>query len=200
FNNLLLLISANADLMQQKLPSGEGREAALKLAQAARHARDLTHRLLSFGRRQQLTARIVDVNEVARSTIELAKTLLPETLKLDLKSESPIVQAGVDSHQLELALVNLILNARDAMSAQGCVSIEVSEEIVNQEEAQRLGIEPGAYASLIVSDNGAGMNPETAARAFEPFFTTKPIGQGTGLGLSMVHGFVLQSGGHISLE
>ncbi len=136
---------------------------------------------------------------MVRSTIELTRTLVPDALRLELRADAP-VRARIDPHQLELALVNLILNARDAIAAEGTISIEVSLEVVYDEEARRLGIEPGAYASLIVGDTGAGMTSEIAAKAFEPFFTTKPVGQGTGLGLSMVHGFVLQSGGHVSLE
>src|SRR4029078_4079317 len=151
----------------------------------------------SCRRRQELAHQTVPLCELVRSTLELTKKVLPETVSLELRAESS-VQATVDPRQLELALLNLILNARDA--AATVVSIEVSREIVYPEEADRLEIRPGPYASLILSDTGRGMKPEVAAKAFEPFFTTKPIGQGTGLGLSMVHGFVLQSGGHVSLE
>jgi signal transduction histidine kinase len=153
--------------------------------------------LLSFSRRQQLAPQTVDLCEVVRSTVDLAKKVLPETVRLELRAES-LVEATVDPRQMELALLNLILNARDA--AATVVSIEVSREVLYREEADKLEVRSGPYASVIVSDTGSGMKPEVAAKAFEPFFTTKPVGQGTGLGLSMVHGFVLQSGGHVSLE
>ena len=198
FNNLLLLIAANAELLHQDNVVDRDRSiAGKKLLDSVRQARELTHRLLSFSRKQQLAPHTADLCEVVRSTVELAKKVLPETVTLELRAESS-VQATVDPRQMELALLNLILNARDA--AATVVSIEVSREIVHPEEADRLEIRPGSYASLIVSDTGRGMKPDVAAKAFEPFFTTKPIGQGTGLGLSMVHGFVLQSGGHVSLK
>jgi PAS domain S-box-containing protein len=196
FNNLLLLIAANAELLQSKAGK-DSDDAAKKLLETVRQARELTHRLLSFSGRQQLAPQTVDLCQVARSTVALAKKVLPETISLELRAEAS-VQANVDPRQMELALLNLILNARDAGAP--LIAIEVSREIVHPQEAGRLEIQPGCYASLIVSDTGGGMKPEVAARAFEPFFTTKPIGQGTGLGLSMVHGFVLQSGGHVSLQ
>jgi PAS domain S-box-containing protein len=196
FNNLLLLIASNAELLQGR-GDRDSDAAGCKLLETVRQARDLTHRLLSFSGRQQLAPQTVDLCEVARSTVALAKKVLPETISLELRAESS-VQANVDPRQMELALLNLILNARDAAAPH--IAIEVSREMIHPEEADRLQIRPGSYASLIVSDTGTGMKPEVAAKAFEPFFTTKPIGQGTGLGLSMVHGFVLQSGGHVSLE
>ena len=197
FNNLLLLIAANAELLHRGAADRDSNIARKKLLDSVRRARELTYRLLSFSRRQQLAPQTVDLCEVVRSTVDLAKKVLPETVRLELRAESS-VEATVDPRQMELALLNLILNARDA--AATVVSIEVSREILYREEADRLEVRPGPYASVIVSDTGSGMKPEVAAKAFEPFFTTKPVGQGTGLGLSMVHGFVLQSGGHVSLE
>jgi PAS domain S-box-containing protein len=167
FNNLLLLIAANAELLCQD-GSGDRHNGAVgkKLLESVRQARELTHRLLSFTGRQQLSPQIVDLTEVARSTVELARKVLPDTVTLELRAEAS-VRASVDARYLELALLNLILNARDA--AAPVVSIDVSPEMVHPEEADRLGVRPGPYASVIVSDTGTGMKPEVTAKAFEPF-------------------------------
>src|SRR5262249_51576443 len=156
--------SSNAELLHQRISDGEGRAAGRKLLESIGHARNLTHRLLSFSRRQELAPQMIDVGEVVQSTVELTKAFLSDTTRLEVRVECP-VQANVDPRQFELAIVNLILNARDATACGGAVAIEVSREVIYPEEAQRLGIEPGDYASLIVSDTGSGMTPEIAAKA-----------------------------------
>lgn len=201
FNNLLTIILANLQLLEDELaPGSVPKELAGSAARAAQRGAELTRKLLVFARRQRLEASSLDVNQLVSSiTGMLARTLgehirIVETLAPDLPN------ALVDAGQLETALLNLAVNARDAMPQGGRLSIETHEVVVDDRDADLDGrLTPGPYVMVAVSDTGSGMPPEVVARAFEPFFTTKEPGRGTGLGLSMVYGFCKQSGGHVNL-
>ena len=198
FNNLLTPIVGSFDLLQRKLRDDP---QALRLIsgvlQSAERARLLVQRLLAFARRQHLEARAVDLEQLVRGMLDLIGRSLGPRIEVRVALTAGLPAAHVDPNQLEVALLNLAVNARDAMPDGGIISI--SARIADKEgEVQGLG--PGRYICLSVADNGIGMTPETLARAVEPFFTTKAIGKGTGLGLSMVHGLAAQSGGQLTLE
>ncbi|WP_237479062.1 ATP-binding protein [Lichenibacterium dinghuense] len=203
FNNLLTGIIGSLALMQKRLGQGRTesleRYAGLALASANRAAA-LTHRLLAFSRRQPLEAKAVDANALVHAMGELLRRTLGESVVLR-SVETPGLWATLcDPHQLENALLNLAINARDAMPDGGRLTIETANAVLDESYvAREPGVLPGAYVMVSVSDTGTGMPPEVVARAFDPFFTTKPIGQGTGLGLSMIYGFVKQSDGHIKI-
>jgi len=202
FNNLLTIILANLQLLDDELaPGSSSQQLATSATRAAVRGAELTRKLLVFARRQRLETQSLDVNElVSNMTTMLARTL-GEHIRIDevLTSNLPLVLA--DAGQLETALLNLAVNARDAMPHGGQLTIETSAVTITA-TADTLdgGVEPGSYIVIAVSDSGVGMSAEVAAKAFEPFFTTKDAGKGTGLGLSMVYGFVKQSGGYVSLQ
>ncbi|MBI0539473.1 response regulator [Roseomonas sp. KE2513] len=198
FNNLLTGISGSLELLQARVAQGRIKDIDryVNAAQgAAKRAAALTHRLLAFSRRQTLDPKPTDLNRLVAGMEELVRrTVGPEI------SVEPIAGGGlwttlVDPSQLENALLNLCINARDAMPGGGKLIIETGNRWLDERAAKERELPPGQYVSLCVSDNGTGMPPEVIARAFDPFFTTKPIGMGTGLGLSMIYGFVRQSGG-----
>ena len=202
FNNLLTVITGSIELVLRK--PGDTRKANELLA-AARQAADqgaaLIRRLLAFSRRQALTPQIVDANQLLADMSELLRRTLGEDISLETVMAAGLWRMLVDPHQLESALINLAANARDAMPVGGKLTIETGNTYLDQEYAAlHAEVAPGRYVVISVSDTGTGMPTETAVRAFEPFFTTKPEGRGTGLGLSQVHGFVKQSGGHVSLQ
>jgi CheY-like chemotaxis protein len=164
---------------------------------AAERGADLTKRLLAFGRRQTLEPRPTDVNALVAAMEQLLRRTLGEHIAIEMRTAVALWPAKVDPGQLEAAVVNLAVNARDAMPQGGRITIETANvELDEGFAAMNADTEPGEYVMVAVSDSGTGMSPEVAARAFEPFFTTKEVGKGTGLGLSMVYGFVKQSGGH----
>ncbi len=167
---------------------------------SARRAASLTHRLLAFSRRQPLDPRPVNANELVGSMDELFRRTVSETFRVSFVSRDDIWLTSCDPNQLESALLNLVINARDAMSDGGTIVIR-SDNVVIEEDHGSTGREfaAGEYVAISVHDTGMGMPQDVSQRAFEPFFTTKPIGQGTGLGLSMVYGFVRQSGGHVAI-
>jgi len=202
FNNLLAGISGSLELLQARVAQGRinDLERFLVAAQgAAKRAAGLTHRLLAFSRRQTLDPRPTDVNRLVAGMQELIeRTTGPEV------AVEPVAGVGlwatlVDPGQLENALLNLCINARDAMPGGGKIIIETANRWLDERAARERDMLPGQYVSLCVSDNGTGMAPDVIARAFDPFFTTKPIGMGTGLGLSMVYGFARQSGGQVRI-
>ena len=203
FNNLLTGIIGSLALMEKRLAQGRydaiPRYAELAMASANRAAA-LTHRLLAFSRRQPLEAKTVDVDALVRSMDDLLRRTLGESVRLITIDSPEGWLTSCDPHQLENALLNLAINGRDAMPDGGRLTVETSNVDVDAAFAAREpGIELGHYVVLSVSDSGTGMTPDVIARAFDPFFTTKPIGQGTGLGLSMIYGFAKQSEGHVKI-
>lgn len=162
---------------------------------AAKRAATLTQRLLAFARRQPLDPKPSDINALVIGMEELIRRTMGPGIQVEVVAAGGLWPALIDAGQLENALLNLCLNARDAMPESGELTIETANRWLDERAARERDVPPGQYVSLCVSDNGTGMSPEVAARAFDPFYTTKPIGEGTGLGLSMIHGFVRQSGG-----
>ncbi|MFC5438347.1 PAS domain-containing protein [Rhodanobacter umsongensis] len=203
FNNLLTGVIIGLELMQARLTQGRRDEAercAGMAMQSAQRAAALTHRLLAFSRRQPLEPRAVCVNELIRSMKELIGRTIGPSIQLDMCECAGLWTTHCDLNQLENTLLNLVINARDAMPDGGRLTIAACNREVGAETLAQHGAGPGEYVCLTVSDDGVGMTPETAARVFEPFYTTKPIGRGTGLGLSMVYGFARQSGGYVQLD
>ncbi|MBB3589550.1 conserved hypothetical protein [Sphingomonas aurantiaca] len=202
FNNLLTGMMGNLELLQMRLARGrtDDLDRFISAAQGAgRRAASLTQRLLAFSRRQTLDPKPTDVSRLIRGMDELLhRTVGPETI-VDIVDTVDLWPAMIDGTQLESALLNLCINARDAMPGGGRITIEGGNKRLDQRAALLHDMDPGEYLSICVTDSGTGMEPQVIARAFEPFYTTKPIGQGTGLGLSMVYGFARQSGGQVRI-
>jgi PAS domain S-box-containing protein len=199
FNNLLAAIAGSLELMGKRLADGRlsGIERYLEVAESCtRRAAALTHRLLAFSRRQTLDPKPVDLNRLVVGMDDLIRRTVGPAIEVEVVGAVGLWLTRIDPSQLESALLNLVINARDAMSDGGRITIETANSWLDWRGAQERDLPPGQYVALCVSDTGTGMPPEVVARAFDPFFTTKPLGQGTGLGLSMVHGFASQSGGH----
>jgi PAS domain S-box-containing protein len=202
FNNLLQIIIGNLEILQRNLPAGSARlqRAAAHAMNGARRAASLTQRLLAFSRRQPLDPKATDVNTLVSGMSELLHRTLGETISVETVRGAGLWQVEVDPHELEAAILNLAVNARDAMPDGGRLTIETSNAHIDEAyTASHAEVLPGQYVAISVSDTGTGMDARTMAQAFEPFFTTKPVGKGTGLGLSQVYGFVKQSGGHVKL-
>ncbi len=201
FNNMLTGILSSLDIVRMRLEMGrmDGLERFLDAATASsQRAAALTQRLLAFSRRQSLDSRTVDLNELVGSTQHLLRSTLGETIRIRTALSDTPLRANLDSNQFESALLNLAINARDAMPDGGELTLRTAH--VDVEEGEMLAVPAGEYALVAVSDSGTGMPPEVVERIFEPFFTTKPIGKGTGLGMSMIYGFMQQSGGHITVD
>ncbi|WP_313328666.1 hybrid sensor histidine kinase/response regulator, partial [Stutzerimonas balearica] len=201
FNNMLTGVLGALDLIQRRVESGRFGELGRYLDAAmtsANRAAALTHRLLAFARRQSLDPRPVDVNQLVASMEDMLRRTIGEHIRLDSALQEPLWQAYTDAHQLENALLNLVINSRDAMPDGGHLNIATRNVQVQPGEPD--SPEAGDYVLLSVADTGSGMSAEVIAKAFDPFFTTKPIGQGTGLGLSMVYGFAKQTGGHVHID
>jgi len=204
FNNLLQGITGSLDLVQRRI--GQGRLGDLDrfitgAMASANRAAALTHRLLAFARRQPLDPRPVLVNPLVGSMEELLRRTLSERIDLELKLADGLWLTRCDANQLESAILNLAINARDAMPEGGHLVIETHNRQVDlATAAAHIDRSAGDYVCISVADSGTGMDTETIARAFEPFFTTKPLGQGTGLGLSMIYGFARQSEGYVAIE
>ena len=204
FNNLLQGITGSLDLVQRRI--GQGRLGDLDrfitgAMTSANRAAALTHRLLAFARRQPLDPRPVHVNPLVGSMEELLRRTLGERIDLELKLAGGLWLTRCDANQLESAILNLAINARDAMPEGGQLVIATHNmEVDEAAAAAHADRAAGDYVCISVTDSGTGMDAETIARAFEPFFTTKPIGQGTGLGLSMIYGFARQSEGYAQIE
>jgi PAS domain S-box-containing protein len=201
FNNLLMVITNNLELAEADLPE---RERALLLQdarQASERGAELTRRLLTFSRRQVLDAHPTDLNDQVRRTGSLLDRIIPEAIRIEMSLDEQPLYARLDIGQLENALINLAINARDAMPDGGRLSIRSqSLEVGPTDPDHPEGLVPGRYHLIVVEDDGAGMPARFRERAFDPFFTTKEIGHGTGLGLSMVYGFVRQSGGDVRID
>ncbi len=200
FNNLLTGITGSLELLQTRLAQGRtgDLDRYISAAQgAARRAAALTHRLLAFSRRQTLDPKPTNVNRLIAGMEQLIRRSVGPAISIEVIGAAGLWTALIDPSQLESALLNLCINARDAMPDGGRITIETANKWMDQRAARERDLPPGQYLSLCVTDTGTGMAPEVIARAFDPFFTTKPIGQGTGLGLSMIYGFVRQSGGQV---
>jgi PAS domain S-box-containing protein len=203
FNNLLTGVIGSLDLIQTRVAQGRigdvGRYVDAAMSSANRAAA-LTHRLLAFSRRQPLDPKPVDANILVASMDELFRRTTRETIRVELQAGQDLWLTLCDPNQLESALLNLVINARDAMPDGGSIVIETANvELDHAYAATQQEVKPGQYVALSVSDTGSGMSDDVLARVFEPFYTTKPMGQGTGLGLSMVYGFVRQSAGHVRI-
>jgi signal transduction histidine kinase/CheY-like chemotaxis protein len=203
FNNMLTGVIGSLDLIRRYLDSGKTGQVQRYLDAAetsAQRAAALTARLLAFGRRQSLDIRPTDINRLVDGMEDLLRRTLGEQVDMAVELADPLPPASTDANQLESALLNLCLNARDAMPDGGHLTIETTTMQLGEGFADTgEDLQPGDYVVLSVSDDGQGMSAETMTKVFEPFFTTKPIGQGTGLGLSMIYGFLKQSGGHVRL-
>jgi len=206
FNNLLMIILGNLESAEQAAKSLTGptlqrlQRSLANVGRGAQRASALTSRLLAFSRRQPLDPKPMDVNRFITNIVEFIQRTLGESIKVEAAGAAGLWPVEVDQAQLETAIVNLAINARDAMPEGGKLTIEASNTFIDGDYARgNPEISPGQYVAISITDTGHGMTEEVASRAFEPFFTTKEIGQGTGLGLSQVYGFVKQSKGHIKI-
>lgn len=202
FNNLLQVIIGNLDTLIRALQGDSGRllRAANNAMTGAKRAAVLTQRLLAFARRQPLNPKPITVNTLVTSLSELVHRTLGETISVETVLAAGLWQVEADPNELEAAILNLAVNARDAMPQGGRLTIETSNTHIDEAyAASHIEVAAGQYVAISVSDTGFGMDAKTLAQAFEPFFTTKPVGKGTGLGLSQVYGFVKQSGGHVKI-
>jgi PAS domain S-box-containing protein len=202
FNNILFVILANADaLLEEEDLSPDVQDRLGRIDKAVQRAAELTRQLMAFSRKQALTPRPTDLNDLVSGTSQLLHRALGEHIVIEQVLAQGLWTVNIDRSQLETALVNLCLNARDAMPGGGKLVIETRNVILDKDNVtQATDVAPGDYAMLSVSDTGSGMSDETRAKVFEPFFTTKEVGKGTGLGLSMVYGFIKQSSGHITIH
>ncbi|OJU03429.1 MAG: hypothetical protein BGN87_02420 [Rhizobiales bacterium 65-79] len=201
FNNMLAVIIGGLNLLQRKLKKGETDverfiEGAIDGAQ---RAAALTQRLLAFSRQQPLAPEVLNPNRLVSGMTELLRRTLGEPISIETVLTAGLWQVQADPAQLESAILNLSVNARDAMPDGGKLTIETSNAFVDDAFAREFAITPGQYVLIAVADTGTGMTPEVIAKAFDPFYTTKSVGKGTGLGLSQVYGFVRQSGGHVKI-
>jgi PAS domain S-box-containing protein len=202
FNNLLTGIVGSLELLGARVAQGRLKDLDRYIAAAqgaAGRAAALTHRLLAFSRQQTLDPKAINVNRLIDGMEELVRRTVGPAITVEVVGSAGLWTTLVDPHQLESALLNLCINARDAMPDGGRITVETANRWLDERAARERNLPPGQFVSLCVTDTGTGMTPEVIARAFDPFFTTKPIGQGTGLGLSMIYGFVRQSGGQVRI-
>jgi PAS domain S-box-containing protein len=204
FNNLLAGISGSLELLQKRLSAGryDATERYVAAAQgSAKRAATLTQRLLAFSRLQMLDPKPTDLNRLIGGMEDLIRRSTGPAIEVEFVGAGGLWLTHIDPSQLENALLNLCINGRDAMAGKGGgrLTIETANKWLDERAARERDLPPGQYLSLCVTDTGSGMTPEVKARAFDPFYTTKPLGQGTGLGLSMVHGFARQSGGQVQI-
>ncbi len=201
FNNLLAIIAGNLELLAEGLDDKPTLQRLARTAiRASERGATLTRSLLAFARQQALLPSVVDLNRLVGEMSDLLRRTLPETIALRIAPGRDLWRCKADAGQLQNALLNLVVNARDAMAQSGSLTIETCNARLTEDyAAAHAEVAPGEYVMLAVSDSGVGMPPAVAARAFEPFFTTKEVGKGTGLGLSMVYGFAKQSGGHVNI-
>lgn len=205
FNNLLTIILGNLDMAQRRIDGGDTDRAGAAIQNArdgAQRAANLTQRLLAFARRQSLSPSRIEPDAMIRELTPLARQALDERYDLKIDSHDALWPLLIDVSQLENAILNLVVNARDAMSGNGAVEIQLTNKELDEADAARISADakPGRYVRICVHDTGAGIPPDVVERIFEPFFTTKDVGRGTGLGLSQVQGFVAQSGGFVTLR
>jgi PAS domain S-box-containing protein len=202
FNNMLAVVIGGLDLLERRLAQGntDVQRYVTAARDGATRAAALTQRLLAFSRQQPLAPVPVDANLTVTGMIELLMRTIGEDVNIETRLPGDLHLAMADPSQLENMLLNLAVNARDAMPGGGTLTIETASTRFEADEARDCGVAPGDYVEISVKDTGSGMSPEVAARAFDPFFTTKGVGKGTGLGLSQVFGFVRQSGGHVGID
>ncbi len=205
FNNLLQVMSGHLDLLElrgrmNKLDPEHVRRGVENIREAVSKASKLTSQLLAFSRKQSLRGRVINLNAVTKDMTDLAVRTLGEQIRVEFKLEENIGNCQLDPTQLEVALLNVLVNARDAMPEGGTLTLQTASVEVGEDDATAFaGLPPGRYATLSVTDTGHGIDKALLARVMDPFFTTKEEGKGTGLGLSMVYGFVKQSGGTVTL-
>jgi signal transduction histidine kinase/ActR/RegA family two-component response regulator len=203
FNNMLTGIIGSLDIVKRRVATGriEGLERYMDAAwQSAQRAAALTHRLLAFSRRQSLDSKPIDANALVDSMRELLESTVNESISLYIELGRDVCAAVADANQLESAILNLAINARDAMPKGGRLTVATCKANLDERAAATLALPAKSYVVVTVSDTGIGMSPQLIEKVFDPFFTTKPIGQGTGLGLSMVLGFAQQSGGQVRIQ
>ncbi len=204
FNNMLTGIIGSLELLRRRVARGrlDDLDGLIDLGvTSANRAAGLTHRLLAFSRRQSLDSKPVEINRLVSSMNELLQRSINESIVLEMRLSEQLWTAEADPNQLESALLNLVLNARDAMPSGGKLVVETSNRHLDSVFTAAYGtLPPGDYVELSISDNGCGIPANVIDRVFDPFFTTKPIGQGTGLGLSMIYGFARQSRGHVTIH
>jgi signal transduction histidine kinase/CheY-like chemotaxis protein len=204
FNNLLTGVIGGLDMLHSRIAQQrlDGTERYIEAAMtSARRAAALTHRLLAFSRRQPLQPEVVEVNALVRSMEDLLRRTLGPAIHVELIAGDDLWRTLCDPNQLENALLNLVINARDALPEGGLLQVSTANATLDAVDVSRQSeLEPGDYVCMSVRDDGVGMPHRVIERAFDPFFTTKPSGQGTGLGLSMIYGFAKQSRGHVSIE
>jgi PAS domain S-box-containing protein len=201
FNNLLTVIIGNADLLAEKLKARPDlRQYCQTIMSAGERGAELTRRLLAFSRRQDLQPSVIDINQLIDGMQILLRRTLRESIEIRTSLEPKLVRAYADPAQIESAILNLALNSQDAMPDGGCLSISTANAVLEERyRDEHPEVLPGTYVLISVTDNGHGIPPDVLQRVFEPFFTTKEVGKGSGLGLSMVYGFVKQSGGHVAM-
>ena len=202
FNNLLTGISGSLEMMQMRMAQGRTADfdRYFMAAQGAvKRAAAVTHRLLAFSRRQTLDPKPTNVNRLLSGIEDLVRRTVGPSIQVEVVGASGLWPTLIDPNQLENAIINLCINGRDAMPEGGKLTIETSNKWLDERAARQQDLPVGQYVSVCVTDTGTGMSPEVIAKAFEPFFTTKPLGEGTGLGLSMIYGFARQSGGQVRI-
>jgi nitrogen-specific signal transduction histidine kinase len=199
FNNLLTIIMGSAELLAERLADNERlRGTAQMILTASERGAELTKRMLAFSRRQPLEPQVLDVGRLVAGLEAMLRRTLGEDIEVQVRGARDLWRTVTDPAQLESAVLNLAINARDAMPGGGKLTIETANTHLDEDYAAlNADVKAGDYVMVAVSDSGTGMAPEVLERAFEPFFTTKEVGKGSGLGLSMVYGFVKQSGGHV---
>jgi PAS domain S-box-containing protein len=201
FNNILMVMMANVDALEEENLASSARQRVSHISKAIGRATDLTRSLLAFSRKLPLRPQSVDLNALVVTIGRLLRRTLGAQIEIESVLDDGLWPVEVDRGQFENALVNLCLNARDAMPEGGRLLIETANLVLDEQACERIaGASPGAYVRLSVTDSGTGIPPDVLPRVFDPFFTTKEVGKGTGLGLSMVHGFITQSKGHIGIQ
>ncbi len=203
FNNILTGITGSLELMRMRLAQGQPDDVERYLSaalDAASRAAALTHRLLTFARRQTPEAKPTDPNDLIADMAELLQRTVGPQFRIATKLAADVWRICCDPNQLESSILNLCINARDAMPAGGTIMVETANASLDEESGRRHDVPPGEYVVISVADTGSGMSPEVLAQVFDPFYTTKPPGQGTGLGLPMVYGFAKRSGGHARIQ
>jgi PAS domain S-box len=198
FNNLLMVIKGYCELLLNRENTGDGLQQLERISKAADQAASLTQQLLAFGRKQVLQPKVFNLNTLVWNAEKMLRRLISEDVEMVTATAKNLGAIKADPGQIDQVILNLVINARDAMPKGGTLTLETANVELDESYAQgHLGAVPGSYVMLAVTDNGLGMDDETQAHIFEPFFTTKELGKGTGLGLSMVYGIVKQSGGYI---